>query len=246
MKRKGLTLLAFLLTSFFAITFGTVQMKAENSPSISPQTSAQVTTSGVQSGSGVDLDPGDLLPTKPENPNHPKDPNPGTNLPGPLSLDQVISFDFLDTELVSKTQQIEMKTKLSQNIQVTDKRGSGAGWNLQVKQDDLINVEKNEYLLKGAFIDFPAANIQRGKEVFKEAIPPAAQVVNFSNQNKKDFTKIITAEEGQGMGTWLGIYNEPKANKKFSLVIPPGSYKGQYKGSVTWLLLEGPLVNSAI
>ncbi|MGX7015031.1 WxL domain-containing protein [Vagococcus silagei] len=241
--KKRIVFVTFLLCSFIGLI--SQETIAAESPNIRPQNSVQVINKEVHSSVKVTLNPGDEDETDPEEPNEPNDPDPGTHQKGPLSIDQVIKLDFEDRELASGFQRASLKAKGPQNIQVTDKRGTGKGWSLQVKQGDLTSVESPDYSMKGAYIDFPMMRIQSGKEVAKGVLAPVANDVAFNEVNKKDFAKIMTATDGQGMGTWLGFYNEKTSKKQISLVIPTGGYKGAYKGNVTWLLSEGPIVYSA-
>lgn len=175
-------------------------------------------------------------PTEPEGPN---EPSGETGQKGPLSIDNVIVFAFNDMKLSGKTQNIPLKSTKEQNVQVTDSRGTGAGWNLQIKQSELVNTEDTTKTLKGAYIKFANADVLAGQN---NVTPTAAPVgVDYSQDasNKGDFTSIMTAESGKGLGTWLDYYRNTPTNG-IELVVPSGNYAGDYAGSVTWRLSDGP------
>ncbi|MGX7015030.1 WxL domain-containing protein [Vagococcus silagei] len=245
-----------LLLSALVLSTGVTAMAA---PSTGIETSNEAgkreSTSKVQ----VELQPGDDSTTPPVDPN---EPDPGiTDQKGPLSIDQVIIFNFESQKLASKTVRIPMKPKAGQtklkpaNIQITDKRGSGAGWNLQIKQSELIsNVDGTERILKGAYIDMKLPTIKGTEFNSPDAKGPVDAKYDANYSNKGQFSKVITAEKDTGMGTWLAYYNDAgkdevvdaKTGKvttpgnHIKLVVPTGGYAGTYTGTVTWALSDSP------
>lgn len=207
---------------------------------------SEVTADGnnkqVNSDATIKVLEGDKTPTKPEDKN---EPDGETGDLGPLSLDQVIVFAFEDMKLSGTTQSIPLVAKGAQNVQVTDTRGTGAGWNLQIKQTPLVDTTDSTKVLKGSYITLKNAEIKAGTDNVESDKAPVADNYESTAANKGDFQKIITAQADNGMGTWRSFYNQTDTND-IKLVVPSGNLKGDYKGSVVWALSDGPAVNPAV
>ncbi len=189
--------------------------------------------------------------TDPEAPN---EPDGKTDQEGPLSIDNVIVFAFQDMELSGSTQRIPLKATTAQNVQVTDKRGTGAGWNLQVQQSELTDETDpaNIKTLKGAYIEFANPRIVAGEDNVGNDLAPVANT-NTLFSNNTEFMRLMNAESevvdgnGYGMGTWLEYFDNDApgedgiAENGIKLVVPAsGNMVGDYKGTVTWRLSDGP------
>lgn len=219
-------------------------------------------TGQVSSDATIKVNGGEQIPTKPEEPNK---PDGTTNQNGPLSIDNVIVFNFKDMNLSGRTQNISLKTaaddpnsEAKRNIQVTDTRGTGAGWILQIKQSELTDTTTTEgttNTLKGAYITLNNGKIASGTDNVAaqddSSIFPTLDTYAADASNKEVFQKIMTAEKGQGMGTFKTYYNtddngdEKVAADDIQLVVPSGSLAGSYQGTVTWSLSDAPTVTPA-
>ncbi len=181
---------------------------------------------------------------KPEEPN---EPDGETGQKGPLSIDNVIVFAFQDMKLSGSTQRIPLKTTKAQNVQVTDSRGTGAGWNLQVQQSELTDKTDpaNIKTLKGAYIEFANPRIVAGADNASADLAPVANT-NTLFSNNTDFMRLMNAEADKGMGTWLEFFDndapgeDGTAENGIKLIVPSGSMVGDYEGTVTWRLSDGP------
>lgn len=216
-------------------------------------------TGQVSSDATIKVNGGEAVPTDPEDPNK---PDGGTGQKGPLSIDNVIVFNFKDMNLSGKTQTISLKSATDdanssskRNIQVTDTRGTGAGWNLQIKQSELTDTTTTPgttNTLKGAYITLNNGKVVAGNDnaaaQADSTLFPTLDTYAADASNKGDFQKIMTATKGQGMGTFKTYYNTDASGAEkadadandIQLVVPSGSYAGSYQGTVTWALSDGP------
>ena len=83
-------------------------------------------------------------------PNNPEDDPTGNN--GPLSLDYVSSIDFGTQKVVINKEQTYESTSLKPFIQITDNRGTGAGWKVTAAASSFNDGTKDT--LSGAVITF--------------------------------------------------------------------------------------------
>lgn len=185
--------------------------------------------------------------TEPEDQN---DPDGTTGMKGNLTIDQVIVFNFNETKITGDAQHVKLASTTRQNVQVTDKRGTGTGWKLQVVQSSLTNGKENDELkiLKGAYINFPVGTVVRGKGVQAEATAPIASSISTKNIIGTAQPLVTAASDNDaGMGTWKTYYNvkteaDPEVAKTedITLYVPSGNYADEYSGTVTWQLLDSP------
>ena len=188
--------------------------------------------------------------TPPENENK---PGGETGQQGPLSIDNVIVFNFEDMKLSGRTQQISLKndgtnSSAKRNIQVTDTRGTGAGWDLQIKQSPLVNANKEE--LKGAYISMMAGKVEAGSQNVSPELAPTTQAYGDEGTLNSSLAPIFTAAKGNGLGTWISWYNSTAEDPKgtvtdVQLNVPSGNKTGDYSGTVTWVLNDNPGASEA-
>lgn len=199
-------------------------------------------TGQVSSEATIKVNAGEEVPTPPEEPNEP-DGETGQN--GPLSIDNVIVFAFEDMSLSGTSQSIPLKTKTKQNVQVTDTRGTGAGWNLQIKQTPLVDPSAPNKVLKGAYITFQNGAVVAGRDNVNPELAPTADDYAATATNKGEFQKLMTAAAGNGLGTWKLFFNEDANEEDIQLVVPSGNLVGDYAGEVIWALSDGPTTQPA-
>ena len=97
------------------------------------------------------LDPEDPKePLDPDDPNNPDDEPTGND--GPLSLDYVSSIDFGTQKVIINKEQTYESTSLKPFIQITDNRGTGAGWKVTAAASPFNDGTKDT--LSGAKITF--------------------------------------------------------------------------------------------
>ncbi|MEF7556567.1 WxL domain-containing protein [Bacillus thuringiensis] len=193
------------------------------------------------------LDPNIEVETK--DPNDPKDPHePGTA--GPLSIDYVSNFQF-ETHKASGNNEVYYasldsvtekgvsdKTEVPNYVQVTDNRGTNAGWKLSVTQNDQFKTADNKELTGAALtLKNGTPNSAAGSDA-----PTAAQDITLTPGQASD---VLTAQEDQGMGTWVNTFGKSveDAKKSVELSVPGKTKKeqAQYTTSLTWELKDAPM-----
>lgn len=201
------------------------------------------------------VDPVDPLnPEQPVDPTDPTDPEgkpqPGT--PGPLSIDFASSFNFGDNKITSKDEiyyaglqkykdkDTDQELREGPNyVQVTDNRGTLAGWTLKVKQTKQFETD-DSHKLDGAKITLTNGNIN----TVSESAPATAVKEIAIDKMDADFL-VMSAKKDAGAGTFLTRWgNEDLAKSKESVkLFVPGKAvkkKAQYRTSFVWTLTDVP------
>ncbi|KRK46133.1 WxL domain-containing protein [Dellaglioa algida] len=203
------------------------------------------------------VDPTDPVdPTNPVDPIDPTDPvDPGTA--GPLSIDYISNLDFGTDHKVSGTtatyyaKPIAAKdkdgkdVKRSNYLQVTDNRGTNAGWKLSVTQNKQFN---------NGTADLDGAALKMTGQVFNSTNMDATTTPTALNSGVITPTigqdvQVVAAAKGQGMGTWtdsFGTYVDGNENtdasmKAISLEVPGKTAKAvgtTYSTDLTWTLTD--------
>lgn len=215
------------------------------------------------------LDPTD--PLDPENPNpvdpvipvdptKPGGPNPGTN--GPLSIDYASSLDFGTNRISNKDQVYFARAQAYQDgreetpnyVQVTDNRGTNAGWTLTVTQQEQLKSTTKTLNdeLTGAQITLANPTV---KTYAKNVVAP----------NPSDNITLIpgtaslvaSAKAGAGTSTWenywgsveevdetdeSGATQKAKVTKDVALAVPGSTPKDavEYQTELLWTLTDVP------
>lgn len=194
-------------------------------------------------------------PTDPVKPVDPIDPNkpvdPGTN--GPLSIDFASSLNFGKQKISSKNEVyyaaaqtyhkydaegnvIEELTTGPNYVQVTDNRGTEAGWTLKVKQNG--QFKNGEKELTGAVITFKNGHVVTASDSKK---PTAQAIVSLDADGSE--TDMMSAASGEGAGTYLTDWGTASnADKSIELSVPGSTtkYAGKYNTTMTWTLTDVP------
>lgn len=220
---------------------------------------------GVYGSNGVvifepNTDPTDPVdPTDPTNPVEPIDPtdsdssNPGTN--GPLSIDFASSLDFGTQKITSKDEiyhavpqkyvtsetdaEGNLVTKKGPNyVQVTDNRGTEAGWILQVNQNGQFKSETGKELT-GAVITLNNGTVVTASESGK---PAGEDTIALNAEGA--LSKVMTAAAGNGAGTYLLTWGTDEVSGAESITLDvPGAttkYAEKYSTTLTWTLSDTP------
>lgn len=178
------------------------------------------------SESSITIGPGNG-PTQPIDP-EPKPEPPGTGNTGELTIDYVTPLRFEGK--ISEKDEVYITTAHNPNVQVTDRRGTGEGWSLQVSATPFVDENTNK-TLKGAQLTLP----QGSARTLPENISPAP----------KDLRKVVLSEEtnilmqaqkDEGMGTWIDKFNPVEV----TLSVPTGNYVGDYVSTLNWSLVAAP------
>ncbi|WP_261807035.1 WxL domain-containing protein [Lapidilactobacillus luobeiensis] len=183
--------------------------------------------------------------TDPVDPRDPQDPdtaypgddqdpgNKGTGSTESLSLDYVSNLHFGE-----KDRQTAISADLlNQNamVQVTDQRGSGTGWVLQLKPGLLVG-EKTGTVLKSGQLDLGSLMTLK---TTSDNVSKAPQIVT-QKIYLGDYVNLIRASDLEGRGLWvLGISNK-KQPAKLNLTLPQEVPADHYVGTLNWSLSDAP------
>ncbi|ALS00769.1 hypothetical protein ATZ33_05105 [Enterococcus silesiacus] len=251
-SKKNLTLTTAGLVTFASLLLGTPAAFADTTgDEVKPP---MTIVDPAKSEAEISFEQNETEVTPPVGPGGEELVKPGegdTGMVGPLTIDYITKINFGSVKVsgntatyYAKLAEIKLKDtleakKVPNYVQITDNRGSNAGWQLQLKQD--AQFQANGSTLEGAklTLDNPtlkstqkgAAFAPLGRKVALEPGGPAVTVVN--------------ASAGKGMGTWhytLGDTDE-QAAKSVSLTIPGDTAKltnAAYKTVLTWTLVDAP------
>lgn len=207
----------------------------------------------LQSGGGTMIKPLDPLlpdPTKPVIPVDPTDPAgppPGTG--GSLSLDFASGFQFGNQAISTKDEiysalpqaytDFDGAKKQGPNyIQVTDVRGTGAGWQLSVKQNGQFQTTEAQKLA-GAELLFKNGELVSNLSTAYRPTASATFELPLDTE-----INVVTANREQGLGTWIYRFGSDEASGGDSVQLKvPGSsvkYAKRYQTSLTWSLKDVP------
>ena len=224
--KKGWTLILLTLFAAFSVV-ATVNAADSN---------ANITFTPAEDTPPV-LDPTDPdLPYDPD-PEDPTDPqDPPTEESGPLTLDYVSSVNFGEQQIESSTQVYE-STTLRPFIQVTDRRGTGEGWNVTAQASGFTS-SGNE-TLPGAVLTF--AN---GTVISTSTSPAPTTTDPVVLNTGGEAANVVTAAEDEGLGSWITRWFPAGAgdtNDSVTLQVPGGSATtGDHTAVITWTLTAGP------
>jgi len=197
-------------------------------------------------------------PVDPENPDEVVDPfpnpEPGTN--GPLSIDFASSFNFGTHEISNLNQTYYAIPQLikiedlsvidgyrfenrAKYIQVSDNRGTNAGWTLQVRQNGQFQNSSTQHdILHGAQITISDVN----------AISSANTLAPTTHEIILDpfgsLSNVMSAKNGEGAMTWVARFGAvtDELNKEVALFVPGSTPKDAvtYQTTLTWVLTDVP------
>lgn len=183
----------------------------------------------AESKISVGIEPGDdTEPTDPIEPGEPGDG--GTGQTGNLTIDKVSNLDFgsfkLSSESIVVTANQDKETNPS--AQVTDKRGTGAGWDLQVEVSDFKS--EDSHTIKGAQLSLPKGELKTNN------VDNTAAPENYALEVNNQPQTLMSAEIDKGMGSWANVFDKTQTK----LMIPAGNYAGEYGATLTWTLTNAP------
>lgn len=137
---------------------------------------------------------------------------------------------------------------------VTDRRGTGAGWNLTLTLGDFVQqVESGAtaHTLKGAQLKFPQVTPITTADA-SSSVAPSTLTQTFDAGGSAKV--LMSAAKDQGMGLWEARYNsraltltsgETTEVEPIQLSVPGNNYAGQYKATLTWDLADAPMATAA-
>ncbi|MDA1763855.1 WxL domain-containing protein [Bacillus cereus] len=183
-------------------------------------------------------------------PNNPDDKHEkGTD--GPLSIDYVSNFNFKTQKASGNNEiyfaELDKVKKVADGsvvdvpnyVQVTDNRGTNAGWHLTVKQNGQFKTADDK-ALDGAALTLKNSAL---KSNAGSDAPTAEQSITLNPSGAA--SDLIDAKVDQGMGTWVNTFGKDAAEAKQSVELSvPGKTKkeqAQYTTSLTWELTDAPM-----
>lgn len=155
----------------------------------------------------------------PENPTAEAEPGAGPSTTGDLRLDFVSSFHFGANKISDKDETYYGNAQLffgateprGSFVQVSDYRGTGAGWTLQLRQETQFrNEATTNKELKGAVISLDNSWINSTRDK-KEAPSVSKDVIKIDSIGET--YNLAEASTGKGQGTWSIIFGASSENK---------------------------------
>nr|WP_207696053.1 WxL domain-containing protein [Enterococcus sp. DIV0212c]MBO1354576.1 WxL domain-containing protein [Enterococcus sp. DIV0212c] len=189
---------------------------------------------GATSQAHMTLMPGDGAtdPTDPIVPTDPEEPGGGTGNKGPLTIDNVTPLEFGEHKLAGG-ESIYSTTSKKPNVQVTDSRGEGKGWTLQITSSEFKDIKDSKKILKGAVLTLPIGTLQTTTGNVSEK--PESKEVKL-NTDKPSTENLLVAKAKAGMGTWANEFDA----KAVTVKVPAGNFAGEYVSTLTWTMLDAP------
>lgn len=179
-------------------------------------------------------------PVDPDDPSKPLDPpGQGTGEAGPLSIDYVPKITF-GSQSISSSQKVYNLTELKPFVQVTDIRGTGAGWNVIAKASAFNDGTADS--LKGSTISLKGGyTLSANPSATK---PTASNPVVLTTDNTE--STVMVAAENSGLGTWIDKWYPTEttatSNDNVTLTVPAGSATANtHTSTITWTLADAPI-----
>lgn len=183
----------------------------------------------------------DLTKQDPDHPVGPIDPldpddNPSSNQPtgntGDLRIDYISNIDFGTQMISGKTETYQATAPANMvEAQISDLRGTGAGWNLQVSYDPAQSgFSSADQTLKGAELTLPVGQTKTVAD--SQSAAPATNEITVND----DAQNIMSAVKDTGLGTWA----DEMTTSQVKLKVPSGNLAGAYTATLVWTLTDAP------
>ena len=176
------------------------------------------------------------------------DPGDGGNVTGqegPLTLDFVSHLDF-GTHQISPAEAVYEATTNRPYVQVSDRRGTGEGWQLTAQAGTFVSGEDES--LNGSVVTFTDGDAASNLNGLAPTVQPTVELV--SGGDAVDVATASARVEGEalntaeGLGTWLvrWLNDDPDTtNEKVTLTVPEATAtEGTHTSVLTWTLTSGP------
>ncbi|WP_317944245.1 WxL domain-containing protein [Carnobacterium maltaromaticum] len=164
-----------------------------------------------------------------------------------------LAYAFVSSEEINGEKPIPSK-HYTLGAQVTDVRGTGAGWTLSAKITEFSSEKEDGRKLKGALFSIPVSDVYADTYSRKYDLPPSSKAVSFPIPDVE--LPILVAEKDTGLGSWgINFHSDSRgvpymwemhSNGNFypsggpSLYIPQGNLTGDYVAAITWSLRDAP------
>jgi hypothetical protein len=247
MKKKKILVLSALATT--GVLAGTLGAASQASAAVADTATTKGDVTFVENTDPID-------PVDPENPDKPIDPdepNPGTQN-GPLRIIHVSNFHFGQQKVTSKSMDYSAAlekandaggtaTTYANSVQISDERGTNAGWKVQVKQEDQFTSTTTNTKLTGAKITLKNTTIEKGASNTAPAATAAAGDIVLTPDGTTT-SDVATAAVNAGMGTQVARFGTKgsTAESSVQLNVPANSklVKEKYVTNLTWILNDSP------
>lgn len=146
----------------------------------------------------------------------------------------------------------DSSTVYTPGYSVSDRRGTGAGWNLTMQLGTFTETNvaegKTAHTLRGATLTFPVVTpitVATSTATADEA--PTTNSVTFNAGGSS--AVLMNAKVGQGKGLWEARYNSralaysdgsTATKAPITLYVPGDNYKGTYQANLNWTLADSP------
>lgn len=228
----------YLLTAGLAVS-----MVANTGTTYAVGTNSSNATVQFNQATGV-VDPVD--PEAPEEayPGIPTEDGTVTGQEGPLTLDYISNIDFGSQAVSTAEERIQTSTA-APFIQVSDRRGTGEGWNVQALAHSFTAAGVDT--LPGSTISFLNGGTISTSTTAAPIVNP-----NIVLSTNGDAVNVVTAaakevagplSSAQGLGTWVSSWLTSYApGSEVSLYIPEAaSSAGTHVAQIDWTLTAGPV-----
>lgn len=189
-----------------------------------------------------------VTPVDPQNPDTPTDPGNGNNgaaAGGDLSLIYVpASFDFGTSEIdvlnnksldLDQTSAATTLWKSNAVVEVSDVRGTNAGWKVNVKGDTLTGTDGSA--IKGATLTLPQGTVTNSGDTANGATATGETVDLSTTDSTVAGVQVLGAKADNGAGVTVSNL-DPSAIK---LNIPANTAKAQtYTTTLNWTMDDTP------
>lgn len=185
--------------------------------------------------------------TDPDNPETPTD-NPGSDSKALLKIVYMsdLNFNTHEVSATNKTYNADLigtsaGGKTTPFMQISDNRGTAAGWNLKVKQDGEFK-NKDGKMLTGAYVTFKAPTLLGfdGKGVVGDVTSSEAKLSTDGT-----VMPIMNAAKGSGNGMTYGQFGKPAEKDTTDgiqmTIIGGTALASEYATTVTWSLGATPV-----
>lgn len=246
---KGEILMMKIRRMLTVLGLGAVTLTALSSPAEAADSEASI---NFTPGSGT---PDLIDPDNPSGEPFVDDPdNPignTTNEAGPLSLDFVPNINFGSGIEISATNEtydaVDNSDGTSPFVQVTDLRGTAAGWNLTAEVSSFVTSGTDDETLLGAEIVLSGGDLVTNAAHSSQMPQITSASVVLPADGSSTPLSIMNASPDTGMGSWALRWPdletpEDGVNENIQLNVPGGSAaEGSHTASITWTLDDTPI-----
>lgn len=152
---------------------------------------------------------------------------------GSLTLNSAPVLDFGEHKL-SGTQQVYNAASITDWVEISDQRSTGAGWKLTAKLSEFKLADGSKATLKGAFITIADQTIESATRTTGE--PTGISNVTLTAGDNGS-TNILSADSGKGQGVWKSIWSDPDTTLT---VLPDTAELGSAYATINWNLEDAP------